>query len=272
MSNDFKHLAGILLKIILGAIKIFITGPVGIMFFMASGYILWQQMVQIYWFVRYAVFPTQYILGGLGLAVFAFGFSFLFLRITFNKKLGKIRYRTILITMAVSVVLSAVCDLADDAYIQDFDIYPYPPYILDWPVQTVSEKMECDYSQDTIMLRGDFNVAGSGFRARDCLELVKADSLTDSYKVEILYKGKEAEIYIHNNEWEMEENDIYIHDINIWPQDYDYELPPQDVAYMYKHSINLEYSEPLAVEKIIVYTAYPEKFDTSEIWFDSPVQ
>jgi len=38
---------------------------------------------------------------------------------------------------------------------------------------------------------------------------------------------------------------------------------------MYKHRINLEYSQPLAVEKIIIYTAYPEKFDTSEIWFNS---
>jgi len=267
--KTFPQLVKAVFKTIGMLLKIIYTGPLGIMFFLVSGYILWQQMIQIYWFARYAVFPTQYILGGLGLAVFAFGFSFLFLRITFNKKLAKIRYRTILITMAVSVALSAVCDLADDDYTQDFDIYPYPPYILDWSVQTVSETVDCDYSQDSIVLRGDFNVAGSGFRVKDCLELVKADSLTDSYKVEILYKGKEAEIYIHNNEWEMEENDIYLHDINIWPQDYDYELTPQDVAYMYKHRINLEYSQPLAVEKIIIYTAYPEKFDTSEIWFNS---
>ena len=269
-NNNLSYTAATVFKAIGIAIKIFFTGPLGFLFVLVAGYMTWEQMLQISRFISYGVFPTHYIVGKLSLAVFAFGFSFLFLRVTFNNKLGKIRYRTIFIAMALSVVVSAACEMVDDVYTQDFDICPYPPYILDWPVQTVSESIECDYSQSNIMLRGDFNVNGNGFRQKECLEFVQIDSLTDSFKVEILYKGKQSEIFLYNSEWEMEQYGNCLYDINIWPQDYDYETPPQDIAYMYKHGINLEYSEPLVIEKVIVYTAYPEKFDTSEIWYNNP--
>ena len=62
--KTFPQLVKAVFKIIGMLLKIIYTGPLGIMFFLASGYILWQQMIQIYWFARYAVFPTQYILGG----------------------------------------------------------------------------------------------------------------------------------------------------------------------------------------------------------------
>lgn len=66
--KTFPQLVKAVFKTIGMLLKIIYTGPLGIMFFLTSGYILWQQMVQIYWFARYAVFPTQYILGG-GLAL-----------------------------------------------------------------------------------------------------------------------------------------------------------------------------------------------------------
>lgn len=84
--------------------------------------------------------------------------------------------------------------------------------------------------------------------------------------MEIIYKGKEAEMYMFHSDYETEEYGEYTDSINIWPKDYDYELSADDRAYMYKNRVFLEYSEPLVVEKIIIYTAYPEKFDISQIW------
>lgn len=268
-SNNTQQTVVSVFKIAGLLLKILFTGPLGIMFLLATGLIAYQQLRQISRFIEYRVFPAHYIVGKICLVIFALSFSLVFLRLTFNKKLAKISYKTILITMALSVLVTAVCEMVDDVYTNDFRYYSYPPYILDWPTQSVSDTISCDYSQDTIFLRGDFNVTGNSFRRRECLEFIQTPQLTDSYKVEIHYKGKTAEIYLGHNDWEMEEYGNYQDNINIWPQDYDYEVPPQDIAYMYKHGVNLEYSEPLVVEKIIIYTAYPEKFDTSDMWFNS---
>ena len=266
--KTFPQLVKAVFKIIGMLVKIIYTGPLGIILFIASGYMAYKQVRQISRFLEYGVFPTTYILAQLCITAFALGTSLLFLRITFSRKLDRISYKSVLTVMAFSLIMATVCGIVDDEYRSDFKTLYYPPYIMEWPTQTVSETNSCDYTQDVIYLSGHFTVSTNGFRQKNCLEFKKTDQLTDSYKVEILYKGKKAEIYIHNNEWEMEENDIYLHDINIWPMDYDYEVSPQDRAYMYKHRVNLEYSEPLVIEKIIIYTAYPEKFDTSEIWFN----
>lgn len=268
-NGKFKQAIMSVFKIMGVLLKVIYTGPLGIILLIASGYMAYEQLQQLSRFIEYRVFPTAYIIGNFCLVMFAFGSAVLFMRITFNKKLAKIRYKTVFVVMAVSMLTAAVCGIADDEYTSDFKYCSYPPYILQWPTQTVSKSNACDYTQDVIYLSGDFNVPGNSFRQKDCLEFRKTERLTDSYKVEIHYRGKQAELFVDNSSWEMEEYGRYTDRINIWPQDYDYEVPPQDIAYMYKHRVNLEYSEPLVIEKIIIYTAYPEKFDTGEIWFNS---
>lgn len=266
--KSFPQLLKTVLKIIGTLVKAIYTGPLGIILFIASGYMAYEQVRQISRFLEYGVFPTTYILAQLCIVAFALGTSLLFLRITFSRKLARISYKPVLTVMAFSLIMATVCGIVDDEYKSDFKTLYYPPYIMEWPTQTVSETNSCDYTQDVIYLSGHFTVSTNGFRQKNCLEFKKTDQLTDSYKVEIHYRGKQAEMYLNNNRWEMEDSGRYMDNINIWPMDYDYEVSPQDRAYMYKHRVNLEYSEPLVIEKIIIYTAYPEKFDTSEIWFN----
>ncbi|MBP0980507.1 MAG: hypothetical protein J6Q18_02980, partial [Oscillospiraceae bacterium] len=253
--KSFPQLLKAVFKIIGTLLKVIYTGPLGIILFMASGYMAYEQLVQISRFMEYGVFPTPYIIGQLCLISFALGASMLLLRFTFSRKLAKISYKSVVMVMLISVVVTAVCGMVDDEYTSDFRYCYYPPYILDWPTQTVSGTIDCDYTQDVIYLAGDFNVSSNGFRQKDCLELRKTERLSDSYKVEIHYKGKQAELFIDHSQWEMEDNGRYLDRINIWPEDYDYEVPPQDIAYMYKNRVNLEYSEPLVIENIIIYTA-----------------
>ena len=267
-TNNSPHPVAAVFKIIGLLFKIFFTGPMAVVFLLATGFLAYEQLAQIWRFIQYRVFPAPYIVGKICLVLFTLGFSLLFLRLTFNKKLSKLSYKTILLTMIVSVITSAICELVDDMYTQNFDFYSYPPYILDWPTQSVNSEMEYDDTQDTVYLSGDFNVVSNGFRQPEYIQFVAVPDLTDKYRVEIIYRGNPAEIYIYRNDSYIKGNRC-TDDINIWPIDYDYDTPPQDIAYMYKHGINLEYSEPLVVEKIIIYTAYPEKFDTTDMWFQS---
>ena len=53
--------------------------------------------------------------------------------------------------------------------------------------------------------------------------------------------------------------------LSVWGKSYDYDMSDSDYVYMYKNEENLEYAEPLAIEKIIIRTAYPEMIDVSGI-------
>lgn len=249
------------------AIKAIFILPVALGMFMAAVGLTYELVLQLFAFAAEGVYPMPYILSQLctvGMAVF---FGLLISKLLFTRMLEKLPARTLFIMLMVISFGAAGFDVMDENATEDFENMYYPPYISQWQTQTITEEINCDYSYDYIPLSGSFTVLSNGFRKSECVEFVTTPSLTDSFNVQIMYKGKQAEIYLHQNEYQMEENGLYQFDINIWPQDYDYTLSAQDRAYMYKHGINLEYSEPLAVEKIIIYTAYPEKFDISEMWF-----
>ena len=249
-------------------IRIFVGGPWMVLFALTSAYMVYQLSAQYIAFVKYSVFPLRYVMVQTGTALAAAIFSLLFAKIVFYKKLAKLTWGKVLMTLVVVLLASGTFGAIDETQKESFTTVYYPPYILDWPSQSVNGEIDCDYSQDTVYLYGDFAVATNSFRKVDCIEFVTTPSLTDSMRVEFVYKGKEAEIHLSEYESRLKEYGEYTISVYIWPLDYDYyDLRPEDVAYMYKHKVNMEYSEPIVVEKIIVYTAYPEKFDTSEIWF-----
>ena len=247
--------------------KIFFVFPMAFAFCGATVYMLYDFVHLILAFAKYSVYPLAHILSQFCMAIGAAMISLAFIKLLFSQKLKKIQYGKILMLFAVFMVASAVFSLVDDAERQNFDVYYYPPYITTWQTKYAYEELECDYSDEVVRLQGSFVTARDGFRRGDSIQLVTAEDMTDRYRVEIIYKGKDAEMYMSHNDYVTDEYGVYTDNINIWPKDYDYELPAEDVAYMYKHKVDLEYSEPLVVEKIIIYTAYPEKFDTSEIWF-----
>ena len=256
-----------MLSLLVLAGKIFFVFPMAFAFCGATAYMLYDFVHLIFAFAKYSVYPLAHILSQLCMAIGAALIALAFIKLLFSQKLKKIQYGKMLMLFAVFMVASAVFSLVDDAERQNFDVYYYPPYITTWQTKYAYEELKCDYSAEVIQLQGSFVTARDGFRRGDSIQLVTAEDMTDRYRVEIIYKGKDAEMYMFHNDYATDEYGVYTDSINIWPKDYDYELPAEDVAYMYKHKIDLEYSEPLVVEKIIIYTAYPEKFDTSEIWF-----
>ena len=252
---------------ILKIIRIFIGVPWMLGFAAASVYMLSRFVQQLAAFVSRGVFPLPYILARLFEAASVIAFGFLPAKLVFSEKLKSLPVRKIFSVFISMILIGGVFHAIDSNATEDFEFYYYPPYIESWPSQSVSYETDCDYSQDTIYLEGSFNMVASGFRQKECIEFVISPDLTDRFCAEIMYKGSDAEIYLNQSEYYMDQYGQYTFNLNIWPLDYDYELPPQDIAYMYKHGVDLEYSEPLVVEKIIIYTAYPEKFDTSELWF-----
>ena len=126
-NSKFKHTIMSVLKITGVLLKVIYTGPLGIILLIASGYMAYEQVQQLSRFIEYRVFPTAYIIGNFCLVMFAFGSAVLFMRITFNKKLAKIRYKTVFIIMAVSMLTAAVCGITDDEYTSDFKYCSYPP-------------------------------------------------------------------------------------------------------------------------------------------------
>ncbi len=250
-------------------IKIFFVFPWALGMALAAVALTYEFTVQLSAFAEYEVFPLPYILSQLcmiGMAVF---FSLLISKLLFGKKMEKLPAGKLAMLLVAFSFAGAGFSVMDEYMTDEFPIHYYPPYISDWQAQSVNETIDCDYSKDTIMLSGSFNVINNSFRNSNCLEFVTEPGLTSSFRAEIVYKGNPAEIYIFQEEYLMKEYGEYGFSVNIWPQNYDYELSPQDRAYMYKHGINLEYSEPLVVEKIIIYTPYPEKFDISDMWFQS---
>ena len=174
--KSFPQLLKTVLKIIGTLVKVIYTGPLGIILFIASGYMAYEQVRQISRFIEYGVFPAPYVLGQLCIVAFALGTSLLFLRITFSRKLARISYKPVLTVMAFSLIMATVCGIVDDEYKSDFKTLYYPPYIMEWPTQTVSETNSCDYTQDVIYLSGHFTVSTNGFRQKNCLEFKRPTS------------------------------------------------------------------------------------------------
>ena len=249
-------------------IRIFVVGPWMVIFALTSGYMGYQMLMQFIAFASYSVFPLRYAMVQTSTAIAAAVFSLLFAKMVFYKKLAKLPWGKTFMALVVVLLAGGTFGAIDEIQKQNFTTAYYPPYILNWPSQSVNGEIDCDYSQDTVYLYGDFAITTNSFRQNDCIEFVTVPNLTDSLRVEIVYKGEEAEMYLNEYDYRMDEYGEYTIGVYIWPLDYNYyDNRPEDVAYMYKNKVNLSYSEPIVVEKIIVYTAYPEKFDTSEIWF-----
>lgn len=261
MNTDFRKIFSILAKII----KAVFVAPFALGFTVAGVWYLSGKLPVFYTLVAEKVYAFSYIFKELFLGLFMLALAFLLWRIIFSKKLAKLPLSKV--TMVTGAVLAGAVafTIIDEAVVEDFTYYSYPSYITGWPSQTVTDTFECDYSQDTVYLSGYFNFVESGFRDNRNIQVVYNEKLTDSYRVEIIYKGKESEMNIHHMDYMMKDEGRYMDSISIWPVDYDYEMSAEDVAHMYRHGHDLRYAEPLVIEKITIRTAFPEKFDLSDI-------
>ncbi|MBQ8603286.1 MAG: hypothetical protein IJ410_00375 [Oscillospiraceae bacterium] len=224
-----------------------------------TGAAVWQLVKTaqlIYGLVAAGVYPVGMLMSNICLAMSLVCFAAYAWRFVFNKKLAWLSYSKLSRFLVIFLVGAAMFDGIDQLQTDDFTYAAYPGYITEWDTDVLYSTQDCDYS-DTLYFEGYMDFMGSGFRQQANVYIEYDRSLTDAYRIELHYKGLPAEMYINS--------DGNIHNISVWTTDYDYELTADDYVYMYKNRENLEYSNPLAVEKIIIRTAYPEKIDVSGI-------
>ena len=145
--------------------------------------------------------------------------------------------------------------------ISRWDTRDHPAYLEKQAVQTVEEIAEYDVAElETI------NVYATGrpyrFRDKDLIEIVEDKTCKDSFRLVIEYKGKLPYYDIHY--WENEdENNIVSRRMEVVVQpDYNYSLREiREMAQeMFETKVSYTGNAATLIEKVTVYTAYPEKF------------
>jgi len=238
------------------AFKIFIFATYGLGFTCASVRFGVKTVSLVYGFAAAGVYPVAMIMAGVCETLALVCFAAYIWRFAFSQKLDKLSYSTISRCLVIFLVAAAIFDSIDHMQTGDFRYAVYPDYIEEWTTDVLYSTQECDYS-DIIYFEGYMDFIESGFREYANVQVEYDRALTDAYRIEIHYKGLPSEMYI--GEYDGKQN------ISVYTTDYDYELTVEDYVYMYKNKVNLEYSTPLAVEKIIIRTAYSEKIDVSGI-------
>ncbi len=238
------------------AFKILIFATYGLGFTGAAVWFGVKTVSLAYGLAMAGVYPVAMIMAGVCETLALVCFAAYIWRFTFNQRLEKISYSTISRCLVIFLVAAAIFDSIDHMQTGSFHYAAYPGYIEEWTTDVLYSTQDCDYS-DTIYFEGYMDFTGSGFREHANVQVEYDRALTDAYRIEIHYKGLPAEMYI--GDYDDRQN------VSVYTTDYDYELTVEDYVYMYKNKVNLEYSNPLAVEKIIIRTAYPEKIDVSGI-------
>ena len=207
-------------------------------------------------FVTAGVYPLGRIMADICETLAMVSFAAFAWRFTFSKKLSWLRYSLISRYLVIFLVATAIFESVDRMQTDDWAYSAYPPYITQWDTDVLYSTQDCDYT-DGLYFEGYMDFISSGFREYANVVVEEDSSLTDAYRVEVHYKGLPAEMYIYSD-GERENISVYL-------TNYDYELSAEDYVYMYTHKVDLEYSTPLVIEKIIIRTAYPEKVDVSGI-------
>ena len=143
-----------------------------------------------------------------------------------------------------------------------WDTADHPEYLEKQVVQTVEQVAECDVTEfETI------NIYGTGhsnrFREKDLIEIVEDENIKDGFKLVVEYKGKLP--YMDIYDWDShDENDVVTKYMEIVVQpDYNYSLGEirDMVEEMFETKVFYTGNAATLIEKVTVYTAYPEKFD-----------
>lgn len=245
-------------------IKAVIFGMPAIAFSFASIYQVGQTILKFGKFITIGYIPWLYIGKEVMLCFTMFAFSFLLWKIIFGRSLKIIsgfQATAIFISFAI---LNAVVLFFNDMRVLDFEHVKYPPYIDEMPIKVLYEEQNCDYSYDKIYLEGYMNFTNSKFRPSKRIDIVYNENMTDRYRIEVKYRGEDSELHvIHYSHKEAEGQ--YSDSISVYTKKYRRELTEEQVRYMYKNKVDIEYAPNLAIEKVTIYTAYPEKIDISNI-------
>lgn len=212
-------------------------------------------------FIDAGIFPAGHVMMMFSLALISLSVSALFGKLAFVKLFSKISYGILWSVLGLSVAAGVCFSIYDYSVRDSFEYVDYPSYIEQMNTEVLYETRKCSYSE-TIYIEGYLTFIENDFRPNAVVQVQQDDSLTEAYRVEVHYKGDTAEMYINSL---VDDEGRRVDSLSVWPKSYDYDMSDSDYVYMYKNEENLEYAEPLAIEKIIIRTAYPEMIDVSGI-------
>ncbi len=256
MDNNTEKQVAPQLQMFLKVIKIILAFPFFIGFW-GAGIMTAVELVQLMGeFAKEEVFPAAFIMQKLCMMLFIVVLAVIFTKIIFSKKMGKIGYGKLLGLLGIFLAAAVTFTAIDNETRYGWRWAEYPPYIENYERQILYSTQPCDYTE-TVHFKAYLTFMEKGFREHKSIEIVEDDGFTDSYRIDVYCKGEKAEMSIYSD---TAQENLYVHLV-----DYGYEPTARDYAYMYKHKVNLEYSTPLVIEKIIIRTAYPEKIDISGI-------
>ncbi len=182
----------------------------------------------------------------------------------------------------VLYAVSAVMNYVDLQEVRNYKDVRYPSYLDNEPKKSLVENIDCDYEKvDQINVECYEVFRGANFKGKANVEVLYKEDMTDSFGVEVIYRGTQCRLstgfYEYDYEDDEESEDLgeteylgpntYKAYIGVYYEDsHDYDLRPWDLAMMYKYREDIRYSYSYVLEKINIYTAYPEKFDTSRVY------
>ncbi len=212
--------------------------------------------------IKDSYFPFGYVATSVFVLLSHIAFLLVPRKLYFPEKMQGFTNSTIALTLVVMVVGTSLLDYYNEQELDSFPNVDYPSYLNEFPTQTLSEDREYNYSGNKLYFEGFVNFQNSGFRNESRIQVVKNSRFQDSFRVEVKYKGYDAEMYVNTS---IDDNGEQKRYIDMWLSDYtyDYDPTPQDYVYMFKYREDSRYSERFAVEKLTIYTAYPELIDTS---------
>lgn len=170
----------------------------------------------------------------------------------------------------VLYVVSAVMGYIDTQEIDSFNNVRYPSYLDNEPKQTLVETIDCDYGRlDQINVHCYEVFRGSNFKGKANVEVIYKEDMTDAFGVEVIYRGTPCTLSTDfYQDDDFIDSTVYTAYIGLYYEngDYYYDESPRHIAMMYKYREDLRYTFSYVIEKLNIYTAYPEMFDTSEVY------
>ncbi len=145
--------------------------------------------------------------------------------------------------------------------ISAWEISDYPDYLADMPSENCDVTIEMDLRE---FENTEFYSYGTYRSMNNNVEIIEDKTMTDKFVVNIQYKGNEPvaypRTYMIGDESETEYMDFVVH-----PGGFEsFKLIRQVIEDMFENKVYYLDASPTLIEKVTVYTAYPEKIEVMQ--------
>lgn len=225
----------------------------------------------IFRFIINGVFPLSHIASNLFIILSGGCLILYYLKyVFFYTKWEKLTFGKISKMLLIFAVAMLLTMAARSMELESYSFVDYPGYIEEMPTKSSRVNRRCNYpdpeSGEKIKVYGYLPFIND-FNGISNVEIVEDPSFNTGIRMEVFYKGNVRDVRLNDYEsydYDTDKTTIEYR-ISMYDDSYGRELTVDDYIYMYKNHVNVEYSYNYAVEKVVLYTAYPDLLDISEI-------